>query len=177
MIHTVGLDPDQAARLELESTPLSLPLADGVLPAGEEGWVILAEDAPPETLGALVRAVTCHPMRWCLFIALTGRDRAGQDRPGRNGTLRLVPLSVGKPVPAEFVAERLHSAPAVFSLRHATHEIARIRHDLNNPLTAAMAETQLMRMDSDDQGLEVIEAQLRRMRDLIAELAQWRLPH
>jgi signal transduction histidine kinase len=171
MIHTVGLDPDQAARLELESTPLSLPLPDGALPAGEEGWIIVAEDAPPETLGSLVRAVICHPMRWCLFIALNGAERNS-----RNGTLRLVALSVGNPVPAEFVAERLRSAPGVFSLRHATHEIARIRHDLNNPLTAAMAETQLMRMDSDDQGLEVVETQLRRMRDLIAELAQWRLP-
>jgi len=171
MIHTVGLDPDQAARLGLESAPLSLPLADGALPAGEEGWIIVAEDAPAEMLGSLVRAVICHPMRWCLFIALNGSERNG-----RSGALRLVPLSVGNPVPAEFVAERLEAAPGVFSLRHATHEIARIRHDLNNPLTAAMAETQLMRMDSDDQGLEVVESQLRRLRDLIAELAQWRLP-
>ncbi|TVP42192.1 MAG: hypothetical protein EA350_17020 [Gemmatimonadales bacterium] len=171
MIHTVGLAPDQAARLEFESTPLALPLPGGVLPAGEEGWIIVSEDAPGDTLGVLVHAVLRHPLRWCLFIALNGNGRNGPD-----GALRLAPLSVGHPAPSEFVGERLESAPGVFSLRHATHEIARIRHDLNNPLTAAMAETQLLRMDSDDEALEVIEVQLRRMRDLIAELAQWRLP-
>jgi signal transduction histidine kinase len=166
MILTVGLDPERAALLGVASTPLPLPLEDGNLPGGEEGWIVVAEDVPAETLVALVRAVVRHPMRWALLLALEGRG----------DTLRLVPLSVGTPVPSDFVVERLEQAPGVFSLRHATHDIARIRHDLNNPLTAALSEVQLLRMDQNEAGLEVIEAQLRRLRDLTGELAKWRLP-
>jgi signal transduction histidine kinase len=166
MIHTVGLDPERAALLGMPWTPLALPLEDGKLPGGEEGWIVVAEDVPCDTLAILLRAVVRHPMRWALLMALEGRG----------DTLRLAPISVGNPVPSDFVAERLAEAPGVFSLRHATHAIARIRHDLNNPLTAALSEVQLMRMDSNEAGLEVIETQLRRLRDLTGELAKWRLP-
>jgi len=166
MIFTVGLDPEREALLGMPSTPLPLPLEDGRLPWGEEGWIVVAEDVPSEILATLLRTVARHPMRWALFLALDGRG----------DSLRLAPLSVGNPVPSDFVAERLGEAPGVFSLRHATHAIARIRHDLNNPLAAALSEVQLMRMDSDEAGLEVVEAQLRRLRDLTGELAKWRLP-
>lgn len=58
--------------------------------------------------------------------------------------------------------------------------VARARHDLNNPLTSAMAEAQLALMEAQDpairEGLEVIEEQLRRIRDLIAALKAVRAP-
>jgi signal transduction histidine kinase len=68
----------------------------------------------------------------------------------------------------------------VLELRHVLARVARGRHDLNNPLTSAMAETQLALMDAKDPeiraGLETIEEQLRRMRDLIASLRSIRTP-
>jgi signal transduction histidine kinase len=54
--------------------------------------------------------------------------------------------------------------------------IRRVRHDINNPLTSVMAETQLILMDADDlseeqkRGLETIEAMAGRIRDLTQEL-------
>jgi signal transduction histidine kinase len=166
MILGVGLDSGLLERLPLPVTPHELTPGQPLLPEGGEGWILLPEDADPALLQGMISAVLRCPRRWSLFLVLRGRGEVP----------RLAALSVGDPVPADFVAERLASAPAVFSLRHATHEIARIRHDLNNPLTAAMAETQLLRMDLDEEGLEVVETQLRRLRDLIAELVQWRLP-
>jgi signal transduction histidine kinase len=158
MIRSVGLEPSTLQALGFEAAPLEDP--HGPLPAGD-GWILAAWDLPAETLQALVRAAATHAGRWTLLLVRDGR---------------LVPISAGAPVPPGFVAERLEASPGVFSLRHAGEELARIRHDLNNPLTAALAETQLLRMDSDDEALAVIETQLGRLRDLIAELAQWRLP-
>ncbi len=166
MILGIGMDPETLARLPLPVTPHELRPGHPLLPEGEEGWILLPEDVDPALLQGVISATLRCPRRWSLFLVLNGRSEVP----------RLAALSVGDPVPADFVAERLETAPAVFSLRHATHEIARIRHDLNNPLTAAMAETQLLRMDSDDEGLASIETQLRRLRDMIAELVQWRLP-
>ncbi len=54
--------------------------------------------------------------------------------------------------------------------------IRRVRHDINNPLTSVMAETQLILMDPDDlseeqkRGLETIETMAGRIRDLTQEL-------
>ncbi len=168
MILSAGLASDELRALGFTEPPVERLDLDGMasngspptLPEGD-GWILLPHDADPALLHALVHATVSHPGRWTLLLV--------------NGS-KLVPLSPGMPVAANFVAERLETAPAVFSLRHAADDIARIRHDLNNPLTAAMAETQLLRMDADQEALEVIETQLRRLRDLIAGLAQWRLP-
>ena len=49
------------------------------------------------------------------------------------------------------------------------------RHDINNPLAAALAETQLLLMDATDpdtvRALEAIQAQLRRIAVLVSGLA------
>jgi signal transduction histidine kinase len=49
------------------------------------------------------------------------------------------------------------------------------RHDINNPLAAALAETQLLLMDATDpemrRALEAIQAQLRRIATLVSGLA------
>lgn len=133
------------------------PLPDG------DGWLLVGPAVPAATLGTLVRDAAAHAGRWNLLLV----DPSGPS---------LVPVSAGAPVPPDFVSARLEDAPGVFSLRHALDDLARIRHDLNNPLTAALAETQLLRMDQDDEALATIEVQLQRLRDLIAELAQWRVP-
>jgi signal transduction histidine kinase len=54
------------------------------------------------------------------------------------------------------------------------------RHDINNPLAAAMAEAQLLRMDAEGEelieALDAIQAQLRRIRDLVSSLHALRPP-
>jgi signal transduction histidine kinase len=56
-------------------------------------------------------------------------------------------------------------------LERALTEMSRVRHDVNNPLTAAMAEVQLLLMEAPDgeerDSLEAILQQLRRIRDMV----------
>jgi signal transduction histidine kinase len=83
------------------------------------------------------------------------------------------PAELGRWVEGEEDAE-------VLELRHVLTRVARARHDLNNPLTSAMAETQLALLDAADpglrSGLETVEEQLRRIRDLVATLRAFRPP-
>lgn len=75
----------------------------------------------------------------------------------------------------ELVALALRSPDATpeQELARILQGVARARHDINNPLTAALAETQLLLMDARDaqlrESLEVIESQLRRIRDIAQE--------
>jgi signal transduction histidine kinase len=102
-------------------------------------------------------------------------DVAGQPR-------MLLPVSLGwatNPAELERWVEGAEDAQ-VLELRHVLTRVARARHDLNNPLTSAMAETQLVLLDARDpglrSGLEAVEEQLRRIRDLVATLRIFRPP-
>lgn len=69
----------------------------------------------------------------------------------------------------------------LLSFRNLMKDLSRIRHDINNPLTAAFAEVQLLMMDVDPasetgEALGVVEEQLFRIRDLVAELSSFRPP-
>ncbi len=85
-------------------------------------------------------------------------------------------VSVGRPHRPEEVAARVcepdGSHGVLLELEGVLSEIARVRHDLNNPLTSALAEVQLLLFDVTDEeereSLEVMQDQLRRMRDMIA---------
>jgi len=131
------------------------------------GIVLLDAALPGEELVRAVQAIAATPGPWLALLTANGSA---------------VPISLGWPAdPAELArwADGADDAD-VFELRHVLARVARARHDLNNPLTSAMAETQLALMDAEDTelraGLEVIEEQLRRMRDLIAALKAIRAP-
>ena len=101
---------------------------------------------------------------------------------GPTPTLRT--LSFGPPASlvdaAEYAGRRNGSNGALLELRGVLAEVAKARHDLNNPLTSALAEVQLLLLDADDEesreSLSIVQAQLRRMRDLIAEMSHLRPP-
>ena len=101
---------------------------------------------------------------------------------GAEGGVTARPVSIGWPAdPTELARWADGDADAnVLELRHVLARVARGRHDVNNPLTSAMAETQLALMDATDPvlrtGLETIEEQLRRIRDLIADMRVLRPP-
>ena len=71
-------------------------------------------------------------------------------------------------------------APYLLDLRRIMKDVSHARHDLNNPLTSALAETQLLLMDEPggevQASLETVQHQLRRLRDLIKLLSPIRLP-
>lgn len=75
---------------------------------------------------------------------------------------------------------RGESPGALLELRRVVEEMARARHDVNNPLTSALAEVQLLLMDAPEgelgEALETIQEQLRRIRDLVASTKHIRQP-
>lgn len=64
----------------------------------------------------------------------------------------------------------------ILSLRTVLRIVSKSRHDINNPLTAGLAETQLLLMDVEDPeiraSLEVIQVQMRRICDLVIDLGR-----
>lgn len=93
-------------------------------------------------------------------------------------------LSVGHAEALEEVARAASDLEAnrgaLLELREILQEVSRARHDINNPLTSAMAEVQLLLMDVGEgevrEGLDVIQTQLRRIRDLVADTGHIRAP-
>jgi hypothetical protein len=92
------------------------------------------------------------------------------------------PVSLGWPTGFDEILRWADGAAdtTVLELRHVLTRVARARHDVNNPLTSAMAEAQLALLDVEQpgirEGLLVIEEQLRRIRDLVAALRVLRPP-
>lgn len=82
-------------------------------------------------------------------------------------------LSLGYPHPVTETAATAtgDGTSTLLELRGVLREVARIRHDINNPLTSALAESQLLLMDVRDeelrQAIETVLEQLRRIRDLV----------
>jgi signal transduction histidine kinase len=94
-----------------------------------------------------------------------------------NGTdLVAIPLMKGPGLPLGELAPPVEGGEADPPLRLAdlSRELRRVRHDVNNPLGAALAEVQLLLMDAADpdlrRALETIQEQLRRIRDLLVAL-------
>lgn len=144
------------------------------LESREPGLVVLDRDGlPAAAVLALAEEAAASDGAWTLALARSG----GQG-------LQVRPLSLGWPTPpAELArwAESGGSEGAVLELRAALDAVARARHDINNPLTSGMAEVQLLLMDAPPEGelreaLETIQAQFRRIRDMVAGLRTLRPP-
>jgi signal transduction histidine kinase len=94
-------------------------------------------------------------------------------------------LSLGHPSSLGEVARhaedgRVEPVDGLLELHRVLLEISRARHDINNPLTSALAETQILLLDVPPgevrDGLETVQTQLRRIRDLVAATRHLR-PH
>ncbi|MEX2529005.1 MAG: histidine kinase dimerization/phospho-acceptor domain-containing protein [Gemmatimonadota bacterium] len=150
----------------------------------ESGFLILGPGLPADACLQALALATDSPGRWVTLLA----DSDGQS---------LRSFSLGWPESPDRVvelekwaaeAEASHESPAngapprpILELRHSLRMVARIRHDVNNPLTAAMVEVQLLLMDLEEgteltESVELVQEQLRRIRDEIAELARLRAP-
>lgn len=138
----------------------------------EPGLVVLSVADAAEALALAGRLGDAGP-GWVLALATPGDPPAFRT------------LSLGVASGAEDVAAHLREAPlgktTLVDLREALGQIQRARHDLNNPLTAALAEVQVLLMDAEDSGADpeallAVQAQLRRIRDLLIDTNHLRLP-
>lgn len=97
-------------------------------------------------------------------------------------TLKARPVSLGFAEELAEVVGRGADVEAdlpVLELRRVLRVVARTRHDINNPLTAGMAEAQLLLMDVEDpeirESIDVMQEQFKRIRDLVADLRSLKL--
>jgi signal transduction histidine kinase len=167
------LDRARAALAPLEPL-VEIPSVDAVLNGDlAPGWVFLPPDVPAEALERLLLGLGRREGSWSP-VALG--DQGGE--------LCFVPLSPGFMRPLEELVDGVaRGGPdaALLSFRYAVGILSKIRHDVNNPLTAALAEIQLLLMDTTEgteerQALLTVEQQLHRIRDLIALLNALRPP-
>lgn len=176
LIRVAGVDwPEEVLRAlgetELEPRPLDAGELTRELPEGG-GWLLLPPDTPAVLLGDLLVELSGVGDPW-------GVLRANEVGEG----FEFVPLSAGYPVSLEEGTARVGSEgleSGYLSLRHVLADLSRLRHDANNALTSALAEAQFMRMDSEEgselrEGLTLVEQQLKRLRDLVGELAGLRV--
>ncbi|MEX0935737.1 MAG: histidine kinase dimerization/phospho-acceptor domain-containing protein [Gemmatimonadota bacterium] len=139
----------------------------------EPGWVLVPGELEPSVTLDLFLRLAGRSGDWSVLLM----DRAP-------GSLEIVPVSPGFRTDLISAASRLDEGGAglgLLSFRHSLTELARIRHDINNPLTAALAEAQLVLMDVEPgtetaASLQAVEEQLRRIRDLVAQLTALRVP-
>lgn len=169
-------DPVRSAvgLLGVEAEPLDPAAVPGALPEGG-GWLLAPPGIADADLGRILLDLAARPDAWCVLVL----------RPsGEDGALRVVPLSYGYPEDPSGVAERLEAGGldcGYLSHRHLLQELSSVRHDVNNALTSALAETQFMRMDADEgselaSGLAIVENQLQRIRELAHGLSALRAP-
>ena len=156
------------------ATSLASPADLRPLGEREAGLVLIERDAlPAAEVLELAEEAADHGGGWTLVLA----------RPGEDGVVGR-PLSMGWRTEAQELARWASSGGSegsVLELGLVLDRLARARHDLNNPLTSAMAETQLLLMDAPAEGearegLETVEAQLRRIRDMLVDLRTLRRP-
>lgn len=134
---------------------------------GDRAAVVLGSDVPLKDAWDLGRRVADRDLSWILLRAEVDDD----------GALGARPFSVGFPVGGEALAARASRAGGegpLLELHEILRFLSRIRHDINNPLTAGLAETQLLLMDraedgEDREALETIERQLRRIQAMVRD--------
>lgn len=150
--------------------------ADDLRPLrGREPGVVVVERpaVPAEAALVLAEEAAAVDGTWAVVLARTG-----------SGGVEIRPLSVGWPTAPDELARWASTGGVegtVPELRAVLSRLARARHDINNPLTSAMAETQLLLMDAEADGemreaLETVQTQLRRIRDMVADLRAFRPP-
>ncbi len=136
------------------------------------GLVLLGPDLPPSHRLDLLEGQCGWPEPWSVLL-VREEDEA----------LKVRSLSLGVAQSLEEVAgmaaDPEGKGPAL-ELHWVLRVVAMARHDLNNPLTAGLAEVQLLLMDDHgpevNESLEIIQEQFRRLRDMVAAMARLRVP-
>ncbi|MGI9627812.1 MAG: histidine kinase dimerization/phospho-acceptor domain-containing protein [Longimicrobiales bacterium] len=168
----VDLPHGQESAPKFGEAPLFNPPKPSELSGTTTHLVLLGADVSPEQTLRLVRAVAERHGTWVPVVLED--EGSGGDPVART-------LSVGFPLVLDELLTRVDEAEKpILELRSVLRFISRARHDINNPLTSGLAETQLLLMDVEEgeirESLEVIQDQLRRIRDLVAALSVLKQP-
>lgn len=162
---------------ELLSTPLLPGGGDPEEETGRAGLLLLGSRVEPAGFLQAVTAASAHG-----HVAAEVRIRRDNTGERAGEGIRVRPFSPGYEEPLDrFMARWTGERGGVpLELRGVLDRVRRVRHDINNPLTAALAEIQLLLMDETEgetrESLEVVQEQLRRIRDRVHELAVLRPP-
>jgi signal transduction histidine kinase len=178
VLYSVGGEPTPVERKVIQSLGVSGSLSDanGIpesLPPGG-GWIVVPSAVAESSWGRVLRALGRSPEPWSLLLLERDEDA---------GEVKVLPVSPGYPETPEAAAGRVTGdglAPGYMGHRRVLLDLSRIRHDVNNALTAALAEAQMLQMDADrgselHEALGVVEAQLQRIRSLVSELGALRV--
>ena len=154
---------DDVARLLEELPPPTEELPGST---GAQGVVVALPELSPGDVLALLRGLAERPDAWLPLVMESGDEG-----------LTARPVSLGFAEELGPVTKRGADPDAelpVLELRRVLKIVARARHDINNPLTAGLAEAQLLLMDVEDaelrESVELSQAQLNRFKDLGANL-------
>lgn len=155
------------AALPVEVDVFDTPADLGDLVPGADGVVLVDEEtvSAEEVLALAEEAATVGG--WCLGLART-----------EGGEMTVRSISIGQPATLAELGAYATDAQAhpsvLLDLHRVLVQTGRLRHGLNNILTAALAETQLLLLGDDleeRESIEAIEEQLMRFRDLLASAA------
>lgn len=184
-LHVVA--PPGAGRERIVNALSGLESAAGpVFHDGIDGFRNAARGERCAVIVDVDEGVDCHELlRVCDEVADEGREWVvliPEDGDGETFSLR--PVSSGFSLDPDEAAPLLageREDAMLFELHEVLRFVARIRHDINNPLTAGLAETQLLLMDLDDEdpageALETIQRQLERIQALVKEMTRLRRP-
>jgi len=147
-----------------EDTQRLATVAEARTMADRPPGIVLLDPAGVEVRDLLDLAAALPAPSWIVAVI------AGTDPP----VLRVVSFSPEETPEdaARYASDPEQARDRMLALPRVLAEISRARHDINNPLTSAMAETQILLMDQlaeeAREGLEAVQSELRRIRDLVA---------
>lgn len=146
--------------------------------AGEEGrrppgWILLPPALDPSTMVELLGRLAGAGEVWSPLLLVEAESGP-----------TILPLSIAYALTLEELGDRLEAGEggaAALSFRRALDLLSRVRHEINNALTVALAEAQLVLLDLDSESetasaIHIVEGQIQRIRDLVTELGAVRAP-
>lgn len=163
------------AALGGEAVPFDSVEALGALGDLSPGVVLVDSSAVSagEALTLASLAATSGP-GWCVALMRNGVGETNVQ------TISIGPKDSLEEVGA-FARDPSGHRQTLLELRRVLRDAGQLRHDLNNPLTVALAQTQVLLMDDHGdqvrEPLEAIQAQLCRIRDIIVAAKHLRTPN
>ncbi|MFQ5536158.1 MAG: histidine kinase dimerization/phospho-acceptor domain-containing protein [Gemmatimonadota bacterium] len=161
-------------RSALDGVARTLPSLEARELEEREAGILLLDEGSATLRELVALAETLAELDGGWTVALVEGGRGAEGDAAAEPSVRA--LSVSEPTGLDGVRARAEDPdgnPAVLlDLPRALREISVARHDINNPLTSALAEVQLSLMDAEDGDLRnsllMLQSQIRRIRDLVA---------
>jgi len=149
------------------------------LSIGRPAVVIIDSTLPQDTVGSLIAAIgdPDRALLWVSELQLGFLDYGVFVQIPHSANDRVLAAAVQRSVEAQRSKSEVGKArEQARRLEHVTAVVRNVHHEINSPLTAILAETQLMLMDADQlsaeqrRSLEAIEAMAQRIRELLRQL-------